>query len=255
MNGTLYDRDSLPDELAILFGTSLGLSPTCHLRERLLLRQHLDVLGRAAESLGYSGFTTDSAADAVTTVDTADSVVALVPTRADHRAIAAGTHWMLVTAPFTAPDASAPLRLGHSRHRRNQRNPTINALVLGDGELAAGTREATTAGLDEVVWLNLDDHVSCIGTGALFAELDGSVVTPPLTDGVPDSAWRAECFHGTDAQEQHLGVDDLLAADSVACVWPWGTAQAVAAIDRHEYNAGALATRLTTVIATAGSPS
>ncbi len=258
VNGALYDRDSLPAELAILFGTSLGLSPVCYLRESLLRSHHLEVLGRAAGSLGYSGFAVDSVAGVVTPVDGSDSVVTLVPTVADHRAIAPGADWMVVTAPFDLPDASVPLRLDVSRHRRNHHSPTINALVLGDGELLAGSREAAAAGFDEVVWLNLDDHVSCIGAGALFAEIDRQVVTPPLTDGVLESAWRAECIDATGAREQQLDVDDLLAADSVACVWPWGAAQSVAAIGDHHYADGTFAIRLAAAItaadAAAGSP-
>lgn len=253
VNGTLYDRGSLPPELTILFGTSLGLSPVCHLRERLLLVQHLDVLGRGAASLGYSSFDAGAAAEAVSSIDAPESMVALVPAPADHRAVSPGAQWTLVAGPFSSPDASKPLRLGVSRHRRNHHSPTINTLLLGDGELLAGSREATAADVDEVVWLNLDDNVSCAGSAALFAELDGRVVTSPLADGVPESAWRAACIDEIGAVELHLHVGELLAARSVACVWPWGSVQAVGAIDDTSYADTSLATRLTDSIATAGA--
>ena len=252
MNGTLYDRDDLPPELTILFGTSLGLSPVCYPRERLLLRQNLDILGRAAESVGYSSFDADEAAEAISRIDAPESVVALVPSPADHRAAPPGNDWLLVAAPFSAPDASDPLHLGVSIHRRNHHNPTINTLFLGDGELLAGTREAIAIGLDDVVWLNLDDNVSCIASGALFAKIDTEVVTPPLADGVPESAWRAACIDETGAVELHLDIKELLAAQSVACVWPWGSAQAVGTIDQTSYANASLATRLAASITTAG---
>jgi branched-subunit amino acid aminotransferase/4-amino-4-deoxychorismate lyase len=249
VNGTLYDRDSLPPDLAIRFGTSLGLSPVCYLRENLLLVEHLDVLGRSADALGYSTLDTNAARDAITTIDTPGSVVALIPTPVDHKAAAPGADWMLVTRPFVAPDASVPLRLCVSRHRRNHRSPTINALLLGDGELLAGTREATSIGYDEVVWLNLDDAVSCIGAGALVADLGGRIVTPRLTDGVPESAWRAVVVDVGDVVDARVELDDLRSASAVACVWPWGSVQAVEMIDDTAYADGSLAPRIAATIA------
>jgi branched-chain amino acid aminotransferase len=251
VNGTLYDRDSLPPDLTIRFGISLGLSPVCYLRENLLLAQHLDVLGRAADALGYSGFDPRAAGDAISATDMSDSVVALIPTPADHKAGAPGADWMLVVRPFTAPDSSSPLRLCISQHRRNHHSPTINALLLGDAELRAGAREAIAADRDEVVWLNLDDAVSCIGAGALFADIGGRVVTPPLADGVPDSAWRAACIEPGAAVEQHVDVGDLQGAAAVACVWPWGSVQPVGAIDDTTYTDGSLAGRISAALAAA----
>ncbi|MGZ8763868.1 MAG: aminotransferase class IV [Acidimicrobiia bacterium] len=249
MDGALYDRDSLPPDLAIRFGTSLGLSPVCYLRENLLLAQHLAVLGRAADALGYSGFDPRVAGGAISATGRSDSAVALIPTPADHKAAAPGADWMLVVRPFSAPDSSSPLRLCISQHRRNHHNPTINVLLLGDAELRAGSREAIAAARDEVVWLNLDDAVSCIGAGALFADVGSRVVTPPLADGVPDSAWRSACLEEGVAVEQVVDVDDLPGAVGVACLWPWGSVQTVGAIDDTTFTDVTLVGRISAALA------
>jgi branched-subunit amino acid aminotransferase/4-amino-4-deoxychorismate lyase len=213
--------------------------------------QHLDVLGRAAATLGYSGFDPRVAADVISATDMTEAVVALVPTPTDHKAATPGTDWMLVVRPFTAPDASPPMHLCISQHRRNHRSPTINTLLVGDAELQAGTREAIAANCDEVVWLNLEDAVSCIGAGALFADLGDRVVTPPRAAGVPDSAWRTACVEEGVAVERTIGVDDLRGAVAVACLWPWGSVQTVAAIGGTTYVDGSLAERIGAALARA----
>jgi branched-subunit amino acid aminotransferase/4-amino-4-deoxychorismate lyase len=225
------------------------------LREHLLLVQHLDVLGRAAEALGYSGFDRLAASDAISATHMSESVVALIPTPADHKAATPGPDWMMVVRPFRVPDSSAPLRLCISHHRRNHHSPTINALFIGDTELRAGAREAIAAGCDEVVWLNLDDAVSCIGAGALFADVGGRVVTPPRPEGVPDSAWRTGCIEEGAAVEQTVEVDDLRGAVAVACLWPWGSVQTVGAIDDVTYADGSLVARIGAALAAAAGRS
>ena len=124
-------------------------------------------------------------------------------------------------------------------------------MLLGDAELHAGTRSARAAGHDDVVWLNLDDVVSCIAAGTVVAEIEGSVVTPPLADGVPSTAWRTAVLDARAAVERRIDLDDLLAARAVACVWPWGSVQAVAAVDDTTYADGSLAVRLDAVLAAA----
>ena len=251
VDGTLYARDSLPPELAVRFGTSLGLSPACYTRENALLEQHVAVLERAAAALGYSGFHPEAAAESIAAVDAPAALVALVPTPLDHKAAAPGPDWILVAEPFAAPDRAEPLRLGPSPSRRNHRSPTSSTLLLGDAELHAGTRSARAAGHDDVVWLNLDDVVSCIAAGTVVAEIEGSVVTPPLADGVPSTAWRTAVLDARAAVERRIDLDDLLAARAVACVWPWGSVQAVAAVDDTTYADGSLAVRLDAVLAAA----
>ncbi len=254
VNGSLYDRDSLPHEVAIRFGTSLGISPVCYTREQLLLTHHVAVLERAAETLGYVGFDPDAVRATIGASDAPGTIVALVPSPPDHKAATPGTDWTVVAEPFAAPDVSTPLRLLVSRHRRNHHSPTANALLLGDADFRAGTREATAAGCDEVVWLQLDDAVSCIGPGALFAEIAGRLVTPPLGDGVPDSAWRGACVDGATVAEDHVSLAALRSATSVACVWPWGTVQTVAEIDGAPSADHSLAPLLTAALAAVAGP-
>lgn len=251
MNGTLYDRASLPRELAVRFGTALGISPVCYLKEHALLAQHLDVLEHAAAALGYTGFDAATVGGAVTACDAPESVVVLVPTPADHKAGAPGDDWMVVVEPCAAPVTSTPLHLTVSRHRRSHRSPTSTALLLGDAELRAGTREAAATGRDDVVWLNLDEVVACVGAGVLVAEIGGEVVTPRRADGVPDSAWRTAVLEQGAAVEARIPVDDLRAARSVAGLWPWGSVQPVAAIDDIDCTGPPLAPRVEAAIVAA----
>jgi branched-subunit amino acid aminotransferase/4-amino-4-deoxychorismate lyase len=253
VNGTLYDRASLPRELAVRFGTALGISPVCYLKEHALLAQHVDVLEHAATTLGYTGFDRKAVQAAIAACDAPESAVALVPTPAEHKAGAPGHDWLVVVEPWAAPVAAMPLRASVSHHRRNHHSPISSVLLLGDAEFSAGKREAAAAGRDNVVWLNLDEAVACVGTGVLFADIGGQVVTPLRGDGVPDSGWRTAAIAQGVAAEESIPLDDLRTAASVAVLWPWGSVQPVAAIDDVGYDDPTLATRVETAIVAAAA--
>ncbi|MCJ2035732.1 aminotransferase class IV [Methylobacterium sp. J-068] len=125
------------------------------------------------------------------------------------------------SAPVGPALAFAPLSLHTTAIRRNETSPAASLKTLGylDAVLAAG--EARAAGFDEALFLNTRGHVACAGTGNLFAVRGGTLVTPPLADGVLPGILRAEILVsraarlGIPVAERSLTLDALRASEAV----------------------------------------
>ncbi|MEX0768690.1 MAG: hypothetical protein WD029_09480, partial [Microthrixaceae bacterium] len=171
--------------------------------------------------------------------------VALVPSANSHKAAPPGEDWLLRISGFTPPQCVSVghadgLRVGLSSYRRNHSSPACSLLLEQDGELLAGqahtTHTAHTAHRDATLWLNLDSNLALIDQHCVVAVLqDGSKVTPPLSDGALHTAWREAYVAGTDVSERSLSLADLLGAQSVSCLTPWGQTLPVASIEGREY--------------------
>jgi branched-chain amino acid aminotransferase len=123
-------------------------------------------------------------------------------------------------APVGAALAFAPLTLHPTQIRRNETSPAAGLKTLGylDAVLAAGAARA--AGFDEALFRNTRGAVACAGTGNLFAVIDGTLVTPPLSDGVLPGILRAEILArarrlGLAVAERSFDLDALLHAEAV----------------------------------------
>ncbi|MGG3815393.1 aminotransferase class IV, partial [Methylorubrum rhodesianum] len=88
-----------------------------------------------------------------------------------------------------------------------------------DAVLAA--RDAQAQGFDEALFLNTKGRVACAGTGNLFAVSEGTLVTPPLEDGVLPGIVRAEILSkiapdlGLAVEERPLLPADLESAEAM----------------------------------------
>lgn len=123
-------------------------------------------------------------------------------------------------APVGDALAFAPLTLHATGIRRNETSPAASLKTLGylDAVLAAGAARA--AGFDEALFRNTQGRVACAGTANLFAVLDATLVTPPLSDGVLPGILRAEILSraqrlGLPTAERSFDLDALHAAEAV----------------------------------------
>lgn len=123
-------------------------------------------------------------------------------------------------APVVPGTAFAPLRLWPTAIRRNQTSPASRLKTLGYLDAVLAAAEAADQGFDEALFLNTAGHVACAGTGNLFAVLDGTVVTPPLEDGVLPGIVRGAVLslardRGVPAVERSLVPAELDRAEAV----------------------------------------
>jgi branched-subunit amino acid aminotransferase/4-amino-4-deoxychorismate lyase len=244
LDGDLHADGPIPSEVAVLMGTALGMSPACHLRGTALLDEHVSLLVQAAGALGYDGVDPAHLRAALADVGPGERVVvALVPGPATHRAAPAGADWSLVS--WRAEQARAePLDAALSPAPRNHLTPVGGALLLDDTELRAGARAVQGGGRDACLWTDLEGRLSCLDQGALVLGVDGRLLTPSTRCGAIRTAWRDVLVERGALVEAELRPEDLAAADSAACLQPWGTAQLVRRAGDVEYRSLAASEQL-----------
>jgi branched-chain amino acid aminotransferase len=123
-------------------------------------------------------------------------------------------------AASTKAAAFAPLRLWPTSIARNDTSPAARLKTLGYLDAVLAAREAAAAGFDEALFRNTRGHVACAGTGNLFAVIGGTLVTPPIADGVLPGIVRTEVLGlaagcGLGAEERSLSLPDLTGAEAV----------------------------------------
>ena len=87
----------------------------------------------------------------------------------------------------------------------------IKSLSYGANMLA--TRLAKEAGADEAVLVTPHGRVLEAPTRAIFAVLDGTLRTPPLSDHILDSITRRAVLAVMDVEERPMTLDELLGAE------------------------------------------
>ena len=130
------------------------------------------------------------------------------------------TPTLVVTAqPWSRKLIGEPARLCLGRIPRNQRSPlaSIKALAYLDNILAA--RQASEEGCDDALILNLDGRVACSTIANVFALRDGTLVTPPTSEGCLPGILRRIVLEeapglGLTPIEAPLGVDELRASEA-----------------------------------------
>ena len=124
-------------------------------------------------------------------------------------------------APARAALFFAPLRLTLTSIARNDTSPAARLKTLGYLDAVLAAREAQAQGFDEALFLNTKGRVACAGTGNLFAVSEGTLVTPPLEDGVLPGIVRAEIVSriapslGLAVEERPLLPADLKMAEAL----------------------------------------
>lgn len=101
--------------------------------------------------------------------------------------------------------------------RRNQHAMTNGLKTLAYGDAVAALAEARRAGADEALFLDTDGHCAEATASNLFALVDGTLVTPPVTCGALPGVTREVVFElaarmGLPAAERPLELAELRAA-------------------------------------------
>jgi branched-chain amino acid aminotransferase len=120
---------------------------------------------------------------------------------------------VMLVVPWTRP---APVSAITARvTRRNEHSPlcTIKHTNCLDAILAR--REASAHGADEAVLLNHQGRVAEATIANLFAVIDGSLVTPPLSEGCLPGVARDEILQLTGAIERPVEGAELALADEI----------------------------------------
>ena len=122
-------------------------------------------------------------------------------------------------AVMDVTDAAQGVRLHVAQTRRTPAqclDPQVKSLNYLNNILAR--MEASRAGCDEALMLNMDGYVSEGSVDNVFIVVDGALKTPPLEDGMLAGITRAVVLDvaaraGIPCEQVSLRVNDLLAAD------------------------------------------
>ena len=94
-------------------------------------------------------------------------------------------------APFAPLDSPRPLVATMASARRNEYALTSGIKTLSYTESVLALAQAKAAGADDALFLDTAGHVSEATASNIFAMLDGTLVTPPVSCGVLPGITRA----------------------------------------------------------------
>jgi branched-chain amino acid aminotransferase len=97
----------------------------------------------------------------------------------------------LAIAPLTPSAASPAIVATMASARRNEHALTSGVKTLAYTESVIALSQAKAAGADDAIFLDTAGHVSEATASNLFALIDGTLVTPPLSCGVLPGITRA----------------------------------------------------------------
>ncbi|KLR61949.1 branched-chain amino acid aminotransferase/4-amino-4-deoxychorismate lyase [Actinobacteria bacterium IMCC26207] len=268
IDGKILDSDLLSQDTEARLGLLLGISPVVYInadpelapdRVAQTVQAHVQVLSEAAQTLGYTGFDPGLAVSQITAALPGPAQdgpaqdgsahdgsgqqpylsAALIPSANSHKAAPPAADWFMHLAGFTpprvlSPDSPTGLRVSLASHRRNQSSPAARLLLSQDTELIAGSVQSEQT--DATLWLNLEGNVACIDQHSVFVRMsNATILTPPLQDGAIHSACRSAQIESSGAQEQSLTLADLLGAQSITCLTPWGQTVPVSSLAGREF--------------------
>ena len=114
---------------------------------------------------------------------------------------------------------------------RNERGALAGLKTISYGENVVALAYAREQGAGEALFPNTIGNL-CEGTGTnVFAVFDGRLVTPPLASGCLAGVTRALVLETTDAVEEDIPLDALLAADEAFLTSTTRDIQPIRAID------------------------
>lgn len=76
-------------------------------------------------------------------------------------------------------------------------------------------RAATALGAEEAIMVNTDGHIACGATSNIFIEENGTLITPPLTDGVLAGVTRKNIIKERNAREENISINSLKSAEKL----------------------------------------
>ena len=120
-----------------------------------------------------------------------------------------------VTQDEVAPQRSTPLRIGVTAHRLDPGDGFLRHKTTRRAHFESAFTRATAGGLDEVLFLNRRGEAAEASRNSLFAEIDGRLITPPLSCGVLPGVLRASLIADGTVIEGVLGLADIRRATAL----------------------------------------
>lgn len=232
-----------------------GLFETLRVKAGAVLRldAHLARLADGARVIGLPLPAVDFAAALAATAQAnglADGVLRLTLTRGTGpRGVlppAAPTPTIVITAaPLPPPMPPARLVIAQST-RRNERSPLSRVKSLNYLDNILARQEAARRGADDAILLNTADRVAETSIANLFALIDGTLVTPPASEGALPGVMRAAIL-AAGGREAELSPQALAAADGLVLSSALGI-RAVAEIDGRTFPVAGIVERLRALI-------
>jgi branched-chain amino acid aminotransferase len=200
-NGVIFRLDAHLDRLCV--GARLldiPIPPT--------LRDHVAASARAAYASGYHH------ASVRLTVTRGPAPPGLAPPPHPAPTIALGI------VPFTPPESPRPIVAAMAGARHNEYALTAGIKTIAYTESVLALAQAKAVGADDAIFLDTAGHVSEATASNLFALIDGTLVTPPLSCGVLPGITRATVLElapalGIDVAERELAEPELVAASEI----------------------------------------
>lgn len=171
-NGVIFRLDAHLDRLctgARILG--IPIAPT--------LRDHVAAAARTAHAAGYAH------ASVRLTVTRGPAPPGLAPPPHPAPTVA------LTMAPFAPPNMPRPLVAAMASARRNEYALTSGIKTLSYTESVLALAQARAAGADDAIFLDTAGHVSEATASNIFAMIDGTLVTPPVSCAVLPGITRA----------------------------------------------------------------
>jgi branched-chain amino acid aminotransferase len=117
---------------------------------------------------------------------------------------------IITTAPYTPPKSSVKMTI--SSVSRGVPGRLTETKHLGYQASLLALYEANDNGFDDAILLNHLGRVSCATTASVFAQIDGSWITPTITEGALPGIYRNFLLKSKKAKEGTISVEQLLGA-------------------------------------------
>ena len=114
-----------------------------------------------------------------------------------------------------APESYPPVEAIISSIRRNEGSPLSQIKSCNYGDNILALNEARSKGANEAIMLNNTGNVACATSSNIFAVIGGTLVTPPLSDGVMAGIIRALLIERLGAEEKSLTPQTLKNAQGI----------------------------------------
>lgn len=228
-SGVVFDSDGIDEYQECLLKSNMLRQEDEHVFETfrrsadgefIRLGAHLARLKSACQSLGwdYPNDAIDAALAKAALTDTGQALRIRVQVG---RSKSGRSYARLNHMPFI--DNSAPLSVAISKYAltplRQKAEIKTSRRQFYDGERARIKAQVKALGgaVDEVIFLGEDGHI-CEGSySSVYAQIDGQLYTPPLSQNILPSILRAELIETGQAHARQLTRDDLSRADQIYC--------------------------------------
>jgi branched-chain amino acid aminotransferase len=188
--------------------------------------EHIERMRQAASELGipFPEDAIENAIDALTHRAKAHHVLRLSLTRGEGgRGLAGSTTKPTLIGtlqPFDETLRFQTVSLMTSTVRRNLQSPSSRLKTLSYIDPVLAAREAASNGFDDALMLNTAQRVACCSIGNLFLDMDGTLLTPSLAEGILPGIMRASVIRlakqaGVTVKEKQVKPADIARADGM----------------------------------------